>query len=124
MSGYRNVDLASDEVDDGAQGLERLEAVRPFHRCFYLAVQALYDSRRDPAVDELKNALPVTLDSSLPLRSPIPAGCASPRRTISSAPFPPRSDSFGSTAVEVSACPGTPCSSSNPSEPSNPGRIY
>jgi hypothetical protein len=24
----------------------------------------------------------------------------------------------------VSACPGTPCSSSNPSEPSNPGRIY
>jgi hypothetical protein len=42
----RNVNLDCNEADDGVQLLERLEAVRPFHRRFDLAVQALNDSNR------------------------------------------------------------------------------
>ena len=56
--------LPATRIDDGAEVLEGLESVRPLHRRFDLAVQPLDDPRRDPAVDELKDALPVTLDRS------------------------------------------------------------
>lgn len=57
-----DIDLPGDEIDDGAEVPKGLEAVRPIHRCFDLAVQVLDDHRRGPIVDELKDPLPVMLD--------------------------------------------------------------